>query len=256
MLTADFAHEPFLHRAAQLLASPSVGPVLYWRMNFETVLLDGASYHATTWRTVPDYQGGFLLDGGVHWAAVLRCVLPPTYLPTTLTAHKALHRSHMPPHDTLIGLALPSPEASTEPQGRFQPGDGTMELKDMPVRPGHSAPVGSFTLSWSLPDTDRDSRAQNELRVTCAHATLTLINKGRSWRLELRGEEGGEVADVTDEGPVSGVARELAEFAAAISGEDGVNNGEPRAALWDVGFIEAALESDGKPREIGVKLTA
>lgn len=224
-------------------------------MNFETVLLDGASYHATTWRTVPDYQGGFLLDGGVHWAAVLRCVLPASYLPTTITAHKALHRSHMPPHDTLIGLALPSPQATTEPQGSFNPGEGTIELKDMPVKPGKSSPVGSFTLSWALPDTQRDSRAQNELRVTCAHATLTLINKGRSWRLELRGEDGGEVQDVSEEGPVSGVARELAEFAAAIAGEKGVNNGEPRAALWDVGFVEAALESEGRPKEIGVKLT-
>lgn len=224
-------------------------------MNFETVLPSGASYHATTWRTVPDYQGGFLLDGGVHWAAVLRVVLPPSYLPTTLTAHKALHRSHMPPHDTLIGLAECSPSTTTEPQGHFEPGEGTIKLEDMPVKPGKSTPMGSFTLSWALPDTKRDSRARNELRVTCAHATLTLVNMGRSWRIELRGEEGGEVQDVTEEGPVSGVARELAEFAAAVAGEkQEVNNGSPRAALWDVGFVEAALESDGKPREIGVKL--
>lgn len=57
---ADWAHEPFLHYAASVLRDPIFGPVLYWRMHFETFLPIGTSYHATPWRTIPDYQGGTL----------------------------------------------------------------------------------------------------------------------------------------------------------------------------------------------------
>lgn len=259
MLTPDFAHEPLIHEAAALLADPAVGPVLFWKMHFETMLPDGVSYHATKWRTVPDYQGGFLLDGGVHWAALARVVLPERARPHTITAHKSLHRAHMPPHDTLIGFASPKPDSTIEARGSKTSVEGTMKEEDMPVQKGNSTPFGSFTLTWALPDTERTKRVPNELYVVCENATLRLTNLGRAWSVSLEPGAGSSVKPVHKEAKGTGIEVELAEFAAAVAAkiegkEEGVNNGAPRAALWDVGFIEAALESEGRPREIGVEL--
>lgn len=61
----DFAHEPVLHQAAEILRDPKTGPVLYWQLRNEGTIIDGSSYQATEWRTIPDYQGGewFLASG-------------------------------------------------------------------------------------------------------------------------------------------------------------------------------------------------
>ncbi len=247
----DFAHEPFLHRAASLLAQPAVGPVLYWRMHYETILPEGASYHATTWRTVPDYQGGFLLDGGVHWAALARTVLPARCRPHTVIANKSLHRAHVLPHDTLVGIVQADPASVLPPRGSRTAVAGTLREEDMPVKSGASAPHGTFVLSWAIPDTERQGRTPNELYVVCEHATLAVVNKGRAWKITLEPGAGAGVEKVVEEGAVSGVSVELEDFAGAVQAAlDGTaaareNYGSPRDALWDVAFIQAALTSDG-----------
>ncbi|BEI89727.1 uncharacterized protein CcaverHIS019_0210890 [Cutaneotrichosporon cavernicola] len=242
----NFAHEPFLHRAASLLAES--GPVLYWRMHYETILPQGASYHATTWRTVPDYQGGFLLDGGVHWAALARTVLPERCKPYSIIANKSLHRAYMLPHDTLIGIVQSDPASSLPPHGKRTQFEGTLKEEDMPVQSGESAPTGTFLLSWAIPDTNRSTRPANELYVVCDKATLRVINMGREWKIILEPEVGERVEEG---GAVSGVKVELEDFADAVAARkegrpEGKNYGAPRDALWDVAFIQAALDSDGE----------
>ncbi|KAL1413381.1 hypothetical protein Q8F55_001143 [Vanrija albida] len=250
----NYAHEPLLHYAAGLLAAPEVGDVLYYRLHFETMLPDGASYHATTWRTVPEYQGGFLLDGGVHWAALLRTVLPTP--PARLIAHKSLHRAHMVPHDTITALALPPRGSEVAPHGAATTVGGTGDPAAL-LAAGRSQATGTIILSWAIPDTPRASRPPNELYVVAEHATLRLVNHGRSWTVELTPGAGTPAKAAFKEGKVSGVEAELAAFGDAVrAAVDGAhdaqtNFGSPEDALWDLAFIQAALGSDG--REVSIE---
>lgn len=72
----NFAHEPGILRAAEIIANGTgpLGPVLFYDLKMIVHVASGKKYHATEWRNVPDYQGGFLLDGCVHAAAALRVV--------------------------------------------------------------------------------------------------------------------------------------------------------------------------------------
>ena len=55
----------------------------------------------TAWRKTPEYQGGFLLDGGVHMIAALRLILGSTEQITTVSAQSYLQQSYLPPVDTV-----------------------------------------------------------------------------------------------------------------------------------------------------------
>lgn len=61
---------------------------------------DGAE---TEWRKIPTHQGGFLLDGGVHYVAGLRRLLGPQSMNkvSRLTAFTTLLQEHLLPVDTI-----------------------------------------------------------------------------------------------------------------------------------------------------------
>jgi len=54
----DFQHDTLIRAAGKALQDEAIGPVLYWQLKSEGVIIDGSSYQATSWRTIPDYQGG------------------------------------------------------------------------------------------------------------------------------------------------------------------------------------------------------
>jgi predicted dehydrogenase len=56
---------------------------------------------ATSWRTVPDYQGGFLLDGGVHFVAGLAAMLGPI---ASVSGTSTLQWEHLAPKDTIHAM--------------------------------------------------------------------------------------------------------------------------------------------------------
>ena len=59
-------------------------------------------YYATPWRQAPEYQGGFVLDGGVHYAALLRTVFASNV--TVKAAVSKQFQKHLPPCDTVQAL--------------------------------------------------------------------------------------------------------------------------------------------------------
>lgn len=73
----NWAHEPATHELARLVASPDtpLGPVLYYEVRFVGHIPMGWKYQKTAWRSVPQHQGGFLMDGGVHAMSMLRIAL-------------------------------------------------------------------------------------------------------------------------------------------------------------------------------------
>ncbi|KAI0431238.1 hypothetical protein F5Y09DRAFT_202937 [Xylaria sp. FL1042] len=61
-------------------------------------------YYKTPWRTTPEYQGGFLLDGGVHYTAGVRTLLGKENSVASVIALTSLVKSHLPPKDTINAI--------------------------------------------------------------------------------------------------------------------------------------------------------
>ena len=64
--------ESYLFAASEI---KRLGRVLGFRGRFNPNGNEGMEYFATPWRQTPDYQGGFILDAGIHFAAALRLLL-------------------------------------------------------------------------------------------------------------------------------------------------------------------------------------
>lgn len=60
------------------------------------------------------------------------------------------------------------------------------------------------------------------------------------------------VKESLEEGQSAGVDVEIDQFAKALQGEEGVNRGTPKGSLWDLAFIEACLNSNGRPVDLKV----
>jgi predicted dehydrogenase len=78
---------------------PKLGRILTFRARMQT-LVTGGKYYETEWRKVPEYQGGFVLDGGIHFYAGIRFLLGSDYI-TRLSAQTAQLQKHLPPVDTV-----------------------------------------------------------------------------------------------------------------------------------------------------------
>ncbi|KAJ9112066.1 hypothetical protein QFC22_006362 [Naganishia vaughanmartiniae] len=242
----NFAHEHGILRASELIANGSgpLGPVLFYELKMIIHVASGKKYHATEWRNVPDYQGGFLLDGCVHAAAALRVVAADAK-PTQVVAFKSLNRTHVGPHDTIVAIAS-NPSLTTSPHGPDFP-----QPTVAPQGVGKSMPTGNITFSFANPRTP-EFRGPS-LTVTCLNGVVRLEG-GKAWTVKVETED-EEVkksagAAASSEGqafPSVGVEEEVAQFArAALKQGDEVNRAEPRAALWDLALLEACLTSDGK----------
>ncbi|KAK5224577.1 hypothetical protein LTR67_000373 [Exophiala xenobiotica] len=91
----------FIHAAD---AVKTKGRQLTFRCRMQ-VLVEGGKYFETSWRKVPTHQGGFLLDGGVHFTAGLRLMLGKDNPLVSISAHSALLQEHLPPVDTVEATA-------------------------------------------------------------------------------------------------------------------------------------------------------
>ncbi|KAK6841479.1 hypothetical protein PG987_002339 [Apiospora arundinis] len=58
-------------------------------------------YLNTAWRAKPDYQGGMLLDAGVHFTSALRKLLGPENAVDSVIAETSLVKSYLPPVDSI-----------------------------------------------------------------------------------------------------------------------------------------------------------
>ncbi|KAJ5947249.1 hypothetical protein N7466_000264 [Penicillium verhagenii] len=88
----------FLFAAEQVR---QMGPVRHFRVNVHSLVKQDNKYYQTAWRKTPEYQGGFLLDGGVHMVAGLRLILGSEEKIATVSAHSQLQQTYLPPVDTV-----------------------------------------------------------------------------------------------------------------------------------------------------------
>jgi predicted dehydrogenase len=93
----QFRHNPVYDYIVSIL--PQIGKFTYFVQQVSGNVNPGDKYFETSWRKVPDYQGGFLLDGGVHFVAGLRKILPCNI--SQISAFTRLNREYLPPVDTI-----------------------------------------------------------------------------------------------------------------------------------------------------------
>lgn len=79
------------------------GRVVTFSLSVFSLVKDESKYYNTAWRKTPAYQGGFLLDGGVHHVAALRLLLGAAGGDdvASLVAQTALLQEKLAPVDTI-----------------------------------------------------------------------------------------------------------------------------------------------------------
>ncbi|KAI9637349.1 uncharacterized protein MKK02DRAFT_36363 [Dioszegia hungarica] len=251
----NYNHDQSIRAAREIMQNnKDIGPVLYWSLQLHAYLEDGSKYQATQWRTIPDYQGGFLLDGGVHFAAMVRNVLPNP--PNRVISHTSLHRAHIPPTDTIVAIARSADNLTVPAHGPETQLETLITTSQMPVPAGKSSPQGTVLMSFAAPDLAPEDRLPASLRVTCLNAVVQVKGSSAGWVVEVLPGKGSKVERFSKESKGNGVEVELREWAEAIAAVkegkkvEARDDGEPRLALWDLAFVQALLTSEGKEVDI------
>ncbi|KAJ4362359.1 hypothetical protein N0V83_010452 [Neocucurbitaria cava] len=203
--------DSFLYGSDQI---SSLGRILTFRVRVAAFVQPGGKYYETAWRKKPEYQGGFLLDGGVHFIAAARLLLSGGKQNMKIaSAFTAQLQEHLPPVDTL---------------------NATIQLSN-----GSS---GTLAISFGTTDTG------SEYLVACEKGSVH-VSRGKVTVTKV-GEE-AEVKEFKDEG--NGVKQEIGAWAESLEKGVRNEMQSPEEALKDLKVLEACLrsgEQGGKPLEI------
>jgi len=167
----------------------------------------GGKYYETEWRKTPQYQGGFILDGGVHHIALIRYVSGEEIIETKGYARQVA--AHMPPLDTVNAGILLS-------------GGGT----------------GTLSLSFA------STKHATEIYFIGTKGTLSVTESpaGTVLKLELLdGKTKEEVMNTRD-----GVHNEIKAFLEAVKTGKNEQRAGPEEALNDLAVIESLCNAGGK----------
>ncbi|KAH6858008.1 hypothetical protein B0T12DRAFT_352181 [Alternaria alternata] len=192
----------------------SLGRILTFRVRVAAMVQAGSKYYETEWRKKPDYQGGFVLDGGVHFVAATRLLLQGGKQKIKrVSAFTAQLQGHLPPIDTL---------------------NATMQLDN-----GSS---GTLSISFGTTDTGSEYLVACEKgSVHCARGKVTITKDGKD--PETRG--------FPDEG--NGVNQEIKAWAKSLEQGKRNEMQSPEEALKDLEILESCLKSGeqgGKPIDV------
>lgn len=166
----------------------------------------GGKYYETEWRKLPGYQGGFLLDGGVHHTAMIRYVSGQEVVETHGFARQVA--AHLPPLDTVNAGILLS-------------GGGT------------------GTISMSFSSTQRAT----EFTIVGTQGTFFLTDSSEGFALKLSQLSGASREETIKS---KGVELEINAFLEAVkTGKAQVRSG-PEEALNDLAIIESLCAGGGK----------
>jgi predicted dehydrogenase len=94
-------YESFRYAADE---AKKLGEVQHFSFKVMNMMSRDNQYYNTSWRTKPEYQGGFLLDGGVHHAAASRMFLSGESKPASVRAFTTQAQEHLPPIDTVMAI--------------------------------------------------------------------------------------------------------------------------------------------------------
>ncbi|SJL13264.1 related to dehydrogenases and related proteins [Armillaria ostoyae] len=214
----NFEVEPGIQEVGRLISDGAIGKVIGFKACVLNYVDKDSKWYKTPWRTVPQYQGGFLLDGGVHTIAVLRVLLPQPI--THLSSFASLNKDYLAPHDTIHAIAKASEHYN-----------GTIEM------------------TFAFPTTSKPVSAKDACVVTGTEGYAAISIEGGFVKAVLTTEKKETIVEER----MTGVQVEFGSFFDAADGKQGVEPfGSPVGALKDVAFIEAALNSDGALVDLGL----
>jgi predicted dehydrogenase len=102
----NFFFAPHVRAAAGWVGAKRLGSVRLVEASKLVWMARGNKYFETAWRRRPRFVGGFVADGGVHVANVVRELFG---MPSTVESITASQRRELPPLDTVVAaLAFPS----------------------------------------------------------------------------------------------------------------------------------------------------
>ncbi|KAK3701199.1 hypothetical protein LTR37_015578 [Vermiconidia calcicola] len=195
------------------------GKVIGMRVRMHACIKPGAKYYETEWRKKPEYQGGFLLDGGVHFIAGIRHLLAGEKV-KRVSAYTTRLKEYLPPVDTV---------------------DATWQLEN--------GSTGTFSVSFGTTFEGAEwSVACEGGRVSVDRTKVTSKPSGGEERVEdVPDEVGGEAKEAHV--PVGSVVPEV--FAWAKSLKEGKWDARQSAeqGLADLEILEAMLRSGEKDGE-------
>ncbi|EGN93362.1 hypothetical protein SERLA73DRAFT_97769 [Serpula lacrymans var. lacrymans S7.3] len=226
-IAENFESEPGYITAGQIIRDGKIGKVIFFHVRAVNYMDKGNRWYKTPWRTIPDYQGGFLLDGGVHSTAALRVMLPGKM--THLSSFASLNKKYLPPHDTINAIVKVD--------------DGSHGIFEMSfAAPATSLSQGNRIIitgtdGWLSVEQAKVLGTQGGIEIPVLRINLRMVTK-------VNDKPGPERTEIIDE-PVKGVEAELGSFFAAVAGTRDDGLGSPVGALEDVAFIQAALNSEG-----------
>ena len=159
-------------------------------------------------RQKPEYQGGFILDGGIHYVAALRCLLAAAgQAVSTVRASTSLIKEDLAPVDTLNA----SMTTASKRNGTFNLSYGSQFRRDCRIR--IILTTGAIT-------------------VTPVDVTISCNNDRRA------------IQEKTFRFPPSnGVRKEIAAFAESILSEEPDPRASPEQAYQDLKLLQGMLES-------------
>ncbi|KAI7330063.1 NAD(P)-binding protein [Hortaea werneckii] len=199
--------EQFRYLDAFLYAAEKVrgfGRVLGFRHKLGASIQPGAKYFETAWRKTPEYQGGFLLDGGVHFVAGMRLLLGPEAKVDRLSAFTQQLQPHLVPVDTV---------------------DATLRLAN--------GSTGTFSVSFGT------TFSGASWEVACEGGSVRVEGK----EVVITPKGGEEVKEEKPEALGSGVKAEVFAWAESIVSGKQDDQQKPEEALADLECLEAMLKS-------------
>ncbi|EAA30956.1 NAD-binding Rossmann fold oxidoreductase [Neurospora crassa OR74A] len=202
----NFRYTPSLLKAAEKVKEIG-GKLTTFRLNMNGWVEEGNKYFKTEWRKVPSYQGGFLLDGGVHFIAGLRLLLSELNQEITHVAgFSALLEERLLPVDTVHAVALTN--------------DGKS---------------GTISISFGT-----QFKTGLEVEVVTTQGSVYW----NPTQIKTKTKEGEETEEFEKS---TGVKEEMAAFAKAIEKGQTEKEQTPEEALKDLEVVQRLLESgEGK----------
>lgn len=98
-IAENFRYMPAFDYAVEKVKE--LGKINHFSVRVLTLMDSRNRFFKTAWREKPEFQGGFLLDGGVHYAAGARHFLRGDAAAESVQALTAQAQSYLPPIDTI-----------------------------------------------------------------------------------------------------------------------------------------------------------
>ncbi|KAH8839475.1 hypothetical protein MCOR27_011560 [Pyricularia oryzae] len=193
-----------------------LGKITGFRAIVEFMTKEDNPYYNTEWRKNPTHDYGFILDGGVHWAASLRMLLGDD-VAETVSGFSHTASAYLPSPDTLQGI----------------------------VRTKYGA-SGAFLVSCgsTLP-------AKSEFSVACERGSVTVSRDN----ITVSRTDGSE-PQVTIKNSAEGVKYEVQAWAAALEAGKPDPRLAPEEGLADAEFLLGMLKSadaGGVPQNLSLQ---